>query len=184
MRVARPAGLLLLIASCGPTGPQSTPPTKVGSSSVSAAAEFTRTRILDPRIEVPDVSFLAAGGERIELKSFAGRVVVLSLWATWCSPCVEEMPTLNRLAGLLPMIAVVPVNLDAHGAAAAARFIERHALLNLSAYHDSQGQLMGLLGARGLPTSLVIDRTGRIAAVVEGAIDWTSTQMLEWLPRV
>lgn len=147
-----------------------------------AAVAAPLPKLLTQRVEAPAVSFAAEGGETITLKRFEGRVVVLSLWARWCLPCMREMPSLDRLAAQMPAVAVVPVSVDAtRGLEGATQFLRQRALTHLAAYHDSDGNMMRLLGAHGLPMSFVIDREGRIAATVEGAVDWTSEPMLALL---
>lgn len=135
------------------------------------------------RVPAPDVDFVGDQGRTMTLKQFEGRVVLLNLWATWCAPCVREMPSLDQLAGDEPTLAVVPVSMDLH-ALNAVQFLERHGLSNLTSYHDPSGQLMRRFGAHGLPASFVIDREGRIAAVVRGAVDWTSNSMRELLAGI
>ena len=140
--------------------------------------------LLAKRQALADVEFVATASESLSIKHFSGRVVVLSVWATWCTPCIREMPSLDELAAKVPEVAVVPVNVDAHGLAGATAFLEKHGLRNLTPYHDASGQLLGQLSGRGLPTTLIIDREGRVAAVVEGAADWAAPQMWEVLRRV
>lgn len=153
----------------------------VAALKTGAPASSRQPKLLTSRLDPPDVAFTGTDGEPLALRRFHGKVVVLSLWATWCAPCIREMPSLNQLAARLPGVAVVPVNVDAGGLTAATAFLEKHALENLAPYYDSTGKMLGLLNGRGLPTSLVIDRDGKIAAVVEGAVDWSSPSMLELL---
>ena len=140
--------------------------------------------LLEHREPAPELSFTGPDGQPITLSRFAGRVVVLNLWATWCAPCVREMPALDRLAVLRPELAVVAVSLDAKGPAVAEQFMRQHRLTNLPVYHEGKGEALRLAGARGLPVSFVLDREGRVATIVEGAIDWTSPYMLELLSKV
>lgn len=152
-----------------------------GVAGAAQAAEIkgvVKPRMLKVPLAAPQLPFTNAGGETMTVRHFAGKVVVLTLWASWCSPCLAEMPSLDRLAGSTRDIAVVAVSLDADGPAAARRFLRDQALGNLAPYHDSQGRMLQMPGARGLPTSWVIDPKGRIVAVVEGAVAWTSPSML------
>lgn len=174
------AGALALLAGCGPSQ------ARVGVDAASGTASAARPPAMPAMPALhgrsPAVTFVAEGGEAVTLDRFAGRIIVLNLWAPWCASCEHELPSLDRLAGQMGAVAVVPVSVDAHhGLAGAERFLQQRALANLAAYHDPDGRVMGLLGARRLPTSFVIDRRGRIAAVVEGAVDWTSEKMLALL---
>jgi thiol-disulfide isomerase/thioredoxin len=124
----------------------------------------------------PELRFTDAEGRELTLADFKGRVVLLNLWATWCVPCVEEMPSLDRLQARLggPDFEVVAISVDRQGAAVVAPFYERLGLKRLGIYLDRSSQSMRALGLRGLPTSLVIDRDGRIAGRLEGAAAWDS----------
>lgn len=140
--------------------------------------------LLDRRVAAPYVEFAGPEGETITLNRFAGKIVVLSLWAPWCAPCVKEMPSLNMLVTLMPGIAVVPVNVDARGLNGASEFLQKHSLTELTPFYDPTGKMLGLLNGRGLPTSMILDRDGKLAAIVEGAADWTSKGMLDLLMRI
>ena len=147
-------------------------------------SESKQPLLLERREAAPDLRFTGPGGETLALSRFAGRVVVLNLWATWCAPCVREMPSLDRLAVARPELAVVALSLDAKGPAVAEQFMRQYKLTHLTVYHEGKGEALRLAGARGLPVSFVIDREGRVATIIEGAIDWTSPYMLELLGKV
>src|SRR3546814_1814786 len=97
------------------------------------------------------------------LKAFDGRFVLLNIWATWCVPCREEMPSLDRLqAGLGgPDFVVVPLSIDREGLPAVKAFYEELGLKALGIYVDQSGRASGKLGAAGIPTTLLVDREGR-----------------------
>ena len=132
----------------------------------------------------PDASFVTAHGKALTLQRFAGQVVVVNLWATWCAPCVREMPSLDALAGRAVETAVVAVSMDVQGPHVAVEFLRRKGLNHLDAYHDPDGRLMRALGVYGLPASVVIDRNGRVAATFQGEVDWNSTDMRHLLTRL
>ncbi len=129
-----------------------------------------------PRRPMPAVSFLDGGGASHSLAGFAGTGVVLNVWATWCAPCVAEMPALAALARKLAGsgIVVAPLSIDHGGAAAVRRFYAGHHIAGLGVWTDAEGDAGRALGVRGVPTTFVIDRQGREAAVLEGAADWGS----------
>jgi thiol-disulfide isomerase/thioredoxin len=129
-----------------------------------------------PPVAAQAISFRTAEGQELGLGDFAGRVAVVNFWATWCAPCVEEMPALDRLhAALAPEgIEVVAISVDRGGLRQAAPFFEVNGLKNLPVYLDPSGASMRALGVRGLPTTIVIDRHGREAGRLEGAAHWDS----------
>lgn len=138
-------------------------------------------RLLVRRPAAPQVSLVTSDGDTATLSRFAGRVVVLALWTGACEPCRSNLASLQRLADRMPAVAIVPVRLDASDAMVE---VSSAASGGLTSYHDPDGRIGHLLGAPELPASFVIDRRGRIAAIVEGTADWTSPAMLSLLLRV
>jgi len=99
---------------------------------------------------------------------------VLNLWATWCAPCDAEMPSLDALAGALAADGILVVSLasDRGGAAVVEQYYKSHRITHLGVWTDPDGAAMHALGARGIPTTLILDRQGRERARLEGGIDW------------
>ena len=163
----------LVVAGCGPS-----------QMTTSGAQAKPLDRLPAPRLSAPDAAFVTAGGQAVTLQQFAGQVVVLNLWASWCTPCVREMPSLDALAQRAPEIAVVAVSMDVQGPQVASEFLKRKGLDHLNAYHDPDARLMRALGVYGLPVSVVIDRKGRVAATFQGAVDWNAAEMRALLDKV
>ena len=132
--------------------------------------------LLDPPTPAPDTAFLRGDGSAIRLADFAGQAVLLNFWATWCAPCVREMPALDRLQARLgdAGLAVVAVSADRSGVKAVEPFFQRTGLSHLAVYLDSKGALARSLGITGLPTSLLIDPEGRVVGGLEGPAEWDS----------
>jgi thiol-disulfide isomerase/thioredoxin len=144
------------------------PPALVGSF-----AQFTANEAPSP---APQAGF-TANGKPTSLADFRGRVVLLNFWATWCGPCVAEMPSLDRLEAALggEDFIVVAVSEDRNPAVVEPFFAE-HQIGHLAQYHDPGGALASAFGIRGLPTSAVIDRKGNVVGRIEGAAEWDSAQ--------
>ena len=124
----------------------------------------------------PAATFTDAAGKPHTLAEFRGKVVVLNLWATWCGPCVEEMPTLARLetATLGQPVVIVPVSVDnADDVANAQAFIAKRPPLPF--YSDPKYALAFAFKppAEGLPTTVLIDPAGNVRARVSGGADWS-----------
>ena len=171
-----------VVAGCSPSHPTASGAQQV----VTSGAPGTLASQAKPpeRLLAPDAAFITEGGQAVTLQKFAGQVVVLNLWAPWCNPCVREMPSLNALAGRAPETAVITVSMDVQGPQVASEFLKRKGLDHLGAYYDLEARLMRALGVFGLPVSVVIDRKGRVAATIQGAVDWNSADMRALLARV
>lgn len=118
----------------------------------------------------PAVSFVDPAGKKVTLADFRGKPVLLNLWATWCAPCIKEMPSLDAAAAD-PRIQVLAVSQDMQPEKVAPFFTERK-LARLKPYTDPD---MGLsLHYRvNLPTTIMFDAEGRELWRVAGALDWT-----------
>jgi thiol-disulfide isomerase/thioredoxin len=123
---------------------------------------------------LPPLHFTDGDGRPMTLASFAGRVVLLNLWATWCAPCVRELPSLDRLQASLggPDFQVVALAEDRGGAATVLPFLKERQIRALSAYLDAPGMAPTALETDGLPTTLLIDRQGREVGWMLGGTDW------------
>jgi thiol-disulfide isomerase/thioredoxin len=125
---------------------------------------------------MPPLAFTDAGGKTLGLGDFKGKVVLLNLWATWCGPCVEEMPSLDRLQAKLggDDFTVLALSLDRQGRPLVEPFLAKLGIANLAMYLDTGNAAMRALKIRGLPTTLLIDRDGREIGRLEGAAAWDS----------
>ena len=110
---------------------------------------------------------------------FRGKPVIVNLWATWCQPCLKEMPSLDRLQSELDgKLAIAAVSEDRAGAERVGPFVAGMGLQKLKIYLDPKADLGHALEVRGLPTSIVVDAKGRVVGRVEGAAEWDSPTMM------
>ncbi len=130
---------------------------------------------------IPALRFFDGQGQPTTLDGFRGRVVLLNLWATWCTPCREEMPTLDRLQALMggPDFEVLALSVDRAGLVVVRPFFERIGIRHLLPYLDTDGVAMPTLGAAGVPLTLLIDRNGLEIGRRIGAAEWDSPEMVE-----
>ena len=128
---------------------------------------------------VPELRFEDGDGRPLTLADFRGKVVLLNVWATWCGPCREEMPTLDRLQAALggPDFEVVALSIDRAGIDPVDRFYAEIGVRHLGRYIDVTGKTARDVGAYGLPTTLLIDREGREVARHVGPAEWDTPAM-------
>jgi thiol-disulfide isomerase/thioredoxin len=152
--------------------------------SAAAAAEEEKLRLGEFIAEsapqpAPETAFTDVDGKTASLADFKGKPVVVNLWATWCQPCLKEMPSLDRLqAALDDKLAVAAISEDHGGAERVGPFVAAMGLRKLKIYLDPQSDVGHAFHVRGLPTSIVIDARGRVVGRVEGAAEWDSATMM------
>ena len=134
-------------------------------------------RHTEPR-PAPELVFEDGRGARRTLAGFKNKVVLLNVWATWCVPCREEMPALDRLQQKLggPGFEVVALSIDAGGAAAVKKFYDEIGIRSLGIYVDPASRAMGSLGLVGIPTTVLIDRQGREIGRRTGPAEWDGAE--------
>ncbi len=125
---------------------------------------------------IPEVTLTDPAGETLALVDTAGTPVLLNLWATWCAPCVAEMPLLNVLAGDPALgVRVITVSEDINGAEVVAPFFAQHDLANLPQWIDANNDLaIAFGGGSALPLTVLYDASGKEVWRVMGAFDWGS----------
>jgi thiol-disulfide isomerase/thioredoxin len=123
---------------------------------------------------VPDVAFQDEDGDSVTLGAFRGKVVVLNLWATWCAPCIKELPQLDRLQAELEDkgVIVVALSLDRDGASKVRAFYDEAGIENLEVFVDPTMAAQKEFGAPGLPTTILIDRDGNERGRLVGPAEW------------
>jgi thiol-disulfide isomerase/thioredoxin len=137
---------------------------------------------VSPPLPTPAISFVDLAGNAISLSEFTGKFVLVNLWATWCEPCLREMPSLERMQSRLKdKITVVAISEDRGGSKIVAPFVEKLALKSIKTYLDPKSTAERAFKVKGLPTTFLIDREGRILGRVEGAAEWDAPKFLEVL---
>ncbi|WP_420239955.1 TlpA family protein disulfide reductase [Telmatobacter bradus] len=126
----------------------------------------------------PDFT-ISDGQTSVHLANYRGQVVLLNFWATWCGPCVEEMPSLLQLHHQLPGVAIVAVSVDEDADAYKSFLSRRH--VDLITVRDPQEKAAGLFHTDMWPETYVIDRQGMIRRKFIGAQDWNSPEIVRYL---
>ncbi len=133
----------------------------------------------EPRQQVPEVVFHDAAGAERRLSEFQGKVALVNLWATWCPPCVAEMPSLDRLqAELGPEgFVLLALSQDRGGMPVVRKWIEQNELKNVAPYVTDYKTGTALRTGGQLPVSILVDKQGREVGRVLGATEWDTPEM-------
>tara|TARA_B100001173_G_scaffold209069_1_gene180360 strand:- start:1388 stop:1897 length:510 start_codon:yes stop_codon:yes gene_type:complete len=130
-----------------------------------------------------NVIFLDKKDQKIDIKSFNGNLIILNFWATWCKPCKEEMPSLDRLQidPKLINLKVFPINIGKENKNKVYEFFKNLGIKNFEPYFDSSITLAKIFSLRGVPTSILIDKDGHEFARIIGSIDFDDKKFIDWL---
>lgn len=167
---------LLLLAACEQE--KTSPPTNDDVESAAAVPGLSRSQAGK---SAPDTVFTDPDGEETSIADFAGKPVLVNLWASWCVPCVKELPTLEKLRDGQDAVQVISISQDMGPAASVAAFLDKHKVGEFAAYQDSKMALSGALGAEILPTSVLYDAKGREIWRFVGDLDWTGPEAAKLL---
>ncbi|MEE4262019.1 MAG: TlpA disulfide reductase family protein [Desulfobacteraceae bacterium] len=126
-------------------------------------------------LPAPDFTLPGLDGQMVRLADYRGKVVLLNIWATWCPPCVEEMPSMEKLYQTFKAegFEILAVSMDESGAQAVRPFMKK-LRLSFPALTDTQGALKSLYQTTGVPESFIIDKDGVIVEKIIGPRDWAS----------
>jgi thiol-disulfide isomerase/thioredoxin len=167
--------LLLLVLAGGGLAAEDKPDVREGGR----LGEFIPASPLQP---APAVSFVDLAGNTVSLSEFTGKIVLVNLWATWCEPCLREMPSLERVQSRLgDKLAVVAISEDRGGSKTVEPFVDKLGLKSVKVYLDPKSAIERAFKVQGLPTSFLIDREGRVLGRVEGGAEWDAPKLLEVL---
>jgi thiol-disulfide isomerase/thioredoxin len=150
----------------------------VGPELVKGTLE--KFQLARPPKPLPDLAFDNADDKPLKLADYKGKIVLLNFWATWCAPCVKEMPSLDKLQAEMgkDKFVVLPLSLDGPSRPKVAPFYQDKKLANLGVYFDKGKKAMQTLGISILPTSILIDGEGRELGRLEGEADWDKPEAL------
>jgi len=132
---------------------------------------------------LPNIAFEDDAERKLTLADVRGKVVLLNVWATWCAPCREEMPALDRLQQKLggPGFEVIALSIDNGGPAAVRRFYDEIGIRALAIYVDAATRATAGLAVVGIPTTLLIDRQGREIGRRTGPAQWDEPQAVRMI---
>ena len=131
----------------------------------------------------PNFQWQDEQGQPVSLTNFAGKVVLFNFWATWCVPCIRELPSLDRLNAKLggDKFTVVTLNIDRAGKPVALKMVKRLKLKTLRLYLNPKLKISRALGVKVMPSTFLFDAKGRELGKLEGAAEWDAPEAIDFM---
>lgn len=135
------------------------------------------------QVETPAPNFtITDGAKTIRLSDYRGKIIVVNFWASWCAPCLEELPSLIALQKQMPQIVVLAVDFNDDVTAYHQFLIDNH--VDLLTIHDESQQSNLAFGTKRPPETYIIDRQGKIRRKFIGPQDWTNPEIINYLKNL
>ena len=138
--------------------------------------------VKDPRL-YENIIFMDINHKNINLDDFKGKLIILNFWATWCGPCKEEMPSLDKLQSnaKLNNLKIFPINIGQEDKSKSEFFFKELNIKNLDIYIDAPITLAKKFSLRGVPTTILFNKEGKEFARIMGSIDFNNEEFINWL---
>jgi len=135
--------------------------------------------------KLQNVIFRDRDNKIFDIKDYKGNLIIINFWATWCAPCREEMPSLDKLKenDVFKNIVIFPINVGQENIQKSVNFFGELGINNLKLYYDNSINLAKIFSLRGLPTTIFINKNGDEFARVVGSIDFSDRELLMWLSK-
>ena len=145
-------------------------------------SDFSRVSAGNP---APDFTLSSIDGQTVSLADYRGKVVLLNIWATWCPPCVEEMPSMEKLHQTIDResFKILAVSIDTSGEKTVNPFMKKHKL-TFTTLIDTEGTIKKQYQTTGVPESFIIDKNGMIVEKVVGPADWAAPQVVDYFQKL
>jgi peroxiredoxin len=143
-----------------------------------SSLESVKMSSIGEGIPAPDFTFPGLDGKNTSLSDYKGKVVLVNIWATWCPPCVKEMPSMQKLYKEFngKNFEILAVSIDAAGVDAVAPFMKKHKL-SFPTLMDPKGTIKSMYGVTGIPESFIIDKQGVLVGKIIGPRDWATQEV-------
>ena len=157
----------------------------LSNSFADETTDFKNLIIKKEQKKYEDLSFLDVDKKQVNLDDYRGKLVLLNFWASWCTPCKEEMPSLDLLQSNknLNNLQIFPINVGQDNEKKAKDFFEELDIKTLNIYFDTTITLAKKFQLRGIPTTILINKDGYEFARIIGSIDFESQKFIQWLSK-
>ncbi len=140
-------------------------------------------KAMKKRFAVPPLKFFDKEIQPENFTTFHGKIVLLNIWATWCGPCLKELPALDRLQSQFDKskFVILPISIDEENPVVISAYLKKLGLKNLDFYHDVEKQLKSFFPVDVVPANFIIDRNGKMISFLRGFVDWDQAQASEMI---
>jgi peroxiredoxin len=147
--------------------------------------KFSNQVAIKDNLPAPDFTFPRLDGKMVSLSDYKGKVVLVNIWATWCPPCVDEMPSMEKLYRKFKgkNFEILAVSIDEPGLKAVAPFMKK-SNLTFPALIDSEGAVKAVYGITGIPESFIIDQQGLLLKKIVGPVDWATPNIFRFFSEL
>ncbi|WP_144211946.1 TlpA disulfide reductase family protein [Shewanella donghaensis] len=144
-----------------------------------------KINVLEHPFPIAHIGFNDAEGNEVDFEAHKGKVVIINMWATWCPPCVRELPALNRLEKTLSKdeYVLMPISIDADGKEQVSPFLESIGLSSFTSYYDPRQNLREAFPLDTIPATFILNKEGELVAYVRTYVDWDDENAVEFLQQ-
>ena len=130
--------------------------------------------VLPKTFPIELVAFNDVNGKAIDFSQFKGKIIMVNMWATWCPPCVRELPAIERLATKFKAedFVLLPISIDAEGKQQVQPFLSSLGMPNFNSYYDQSQSLGDVFPLDTIPATFILDQQGQLIAFVRSYVDW------------
>ncbi|MBR9728714.1 TlpA family protein disulfide reductase [Shewanella intestini] len=156
-----------------------------GMQPSQASSTLNKIVVLPAPFPIASVDFHDIAGNKINFEQFKGKVVVINMWATWCPPCVRELPALQRLADALDKdnYVLLPISIDAQADETVQPFLKSLKLSQFRSYFDPQQALREVFPLDTIPATFILNKEGELVAYVRTYVDWDDVNALKFIEQ-
>ena len=144
-----------------------------------------KINVLEHPFPIAHIGFSDGEGNEVDFESHKGKVVIINMWATWCPPCVRELPALNRLEKTLSKdeYVLMPISIDAEGKDQVNPFLDSIGLASFTSYYDAKQNLREVFPLDTIPATFILNKEGELVAFVRTYVDWDDENAVEFLQQ-
>ena len=156
------------------------------SSTFASEHSIIKNLVINKELKKYDeLTFLDANNNILNLDNYEGKLILINFWATWCAPCKEEMPSLDKLIinKNLDNLKIFPINVGQDNLEKSKKFFDDLKIENLDIYFDSKITLAKKFSLRGIPTSILFNKDGMEFARIIGSINFEDKKFIQWLSK-